>query len=436
MRRFFFSEPESRLGTTHDNLAQYSGTDLTLSLNGCTGVVKGAFMRKHLSIDELTPGMFVSQVIEQTGKIRVRTGGLVKTHAVIAQLRDRGILTVEVDFSRSTRPAPTEPAEPCSPPQKSKTVSAQQAISQADYLYQQAVTMQSNLVRSLQKGAVNDLRDAETLSQSIIDSVFDNQDAICCLTLIKDADEYILEHAINCSILMAVFATELGFDRDTIDNICLGTLLMDVGMSLVPADLRQQTKPLSDDDKSVIESHVDQGLALVEQYPDICDLALTIVAQHHERVDGSGYPNQLSGEAISEFAKMAAIVDTYDAMVSNRPHQQAVTPAVALKRLTKNTGLDQALVSQFIRIIGVHPVGSLVQLNSGKLGIVVSSNAANLLKPVVMVFYSVNGGHYSEVKKVDLSTSNDDIVSGVRPGDFNIDLPKFFRDVFVHQMPG
>lgn len=393
-------------------------------------------MRKHLSIDELAPGMFVSQVIEQTGKIRVKTGGLVKTHQVIAQLRDRGILKVEVDYTRSTVPAPAEPVKPAGPKDKAKVVSGQQAISQADTLYQQAVSLQSSLVRSLSQGAAEDLRDAETLSQSIIDSVFDNQDAICCLTLIKDADEYILEHAINCSILMAVFAAKLGFDRDTIDSACLGTLLMDVGMSLVPTELRQQTTPLSSDDKAVIESHVDQGVALVEQYPDISDLALTIVAQHHERVDGSGYPRQLQGEAISEFARMAAIVDTYDAMVSNRPHQQSVAPAVALKRLTKNTGLDQTLVSQFIKIIGVHPVGSLVQLTSGKLGIVVSTNSADLLKPVVMVFYSVNGGHYSEIKKIDLSVSNDEIVSGVRPGDFNIDLPKFFRDVFVHQMPG
>lgn len=394
-------------------------------------------MHKNLSIDELKPGMFVSQVTEQTGKIRVRSGGLVKTTAVIEQLRERGIRRIDVDLSRSTLPAEAIASDTMpSATKPEKPTATPQAIVQADALYQKAVSLQSNLVKSLKNGAANGLKDADTLSHSIIESVFDNQDAISCLTMIKNADEYTLEHAINCSVLMAIFAAERGFDRDTIDNICMGTLLMDIGMSLLPPELRQQNAPLTADDKAVIESHVEQGLALVEQYEDISDLALTIVAQHHERVDGSGYPAQLQGEEISEFARMAAIVDTYDAMISNRPHQSSVTPAVALKRLTKNPGLDQNLVKQFVTLIGVHPVGSLVQLASGKLGIVVKTNASDMLKPVVMVFYSVNGGHYSEVKRVDLASMNDEIVGGVRPDDFNINLPKFFRDVFVHQMPG
>lgn len=394
-------------------------------------------MHKNLSIDELKPGMFVSQVTEQTGKIRVRSGGLVKTAAVIEQLRERGIRRIDVDLSRSTLPAEAIASDTMpSATKPEKPIATPQAIVQADALYQKAVSLQSNLVKSLKNGAANGLKDADTLSHSIIESVFDNQDAISCLTMIKNADEYTLEHAINCSVLMAIFAAERGFDRDTIDNICMGTLLMDIGMSLLPPELRQQNAPLTADDKAVIESHVEQGLALVEQYEDISDLALTIVAQHHERVDGSGYPAQLQGEEISEFARMAAIVDTYDAMISNRPHQSSVTPAVALKRLTKNPGLDQNLVKQFVTLIGVHPVGSLVQLASGKLGIVVKTNASDMLKPVVMVFYSVNGGHYSEVKRVDLASMNDEIVGGVRPDDFNINLPKFFRDVFVHQMPG
>lgn len=394
-------------------------------------------MHKNLSIDELKPGMFVSQVTEQTGKIRVRSGGLVKTAAVIEQLRERGIRRIDVDLSRSTLPAEAIASDTMpSATKPEKPAATPQAIVQADALYQKAVSLQSSLVKSLKNGAANGLKDADTLSHSIIESVFDNQDAISCLTMIKNADEYTLEHAINCSVLMAIFAAERGFDRDTIDNICMGTLLMDIGMSLLPPELRQQNAPLTADDKAVIESHVEQGLALVEQYEDISDLALTIVAQHHERVDGSGYPAQLQGEEISEFARMAAIVDTYDAMISNRPHQSSVTPAVALKRLTKNPGLDQNLVKQFVTLIGVHPVGSLVQLASGKLGIVVKTNASDMLKPVVMVFYSVNGGHYSEVKRVDLASMNDEIVGGVRPDDFNINLPKFFRDVFVHQMPG
>ena len=122
-------------------------------------------------------------------------------------------------------------------------------------------------------------------------------------------------------------------------------------------------------------------------------------------------------------------------MTSNRPHKNSITPTQALKRLTATENLDQELVKQFIQCIGVRPVGSLVRLKSGKLGIVSKLNPKDPVSPHVMTFYSVTSQHFNEVKRVDLSLYDDEIVSGVKPEEFSLNLPKFFKDVFVNQMP-
>ncbi|HBU52064.1 MAG TPA: metal-dependent phosphohydrolase, partial [Alteromonas australica] len=284
-------------------------------------------------------------------------------------------------------------------------------------------------------GAAKDLKPIEELSQSLIESVFDNKDALSCLTLIKDADAYLLEHSINCSIIMGMFTQFLGYDRDTIDQASLGALLMDVGMSSLPEEVRHNTGEFSHADWEVMKTHVEIGIDLVEQCGDISDLALSIIAQHHERQDGSGYPRGLAGDDVSELARIAAIVDAYDAMTSNRPHKESITPTQALKRLTSIDNLDQNLVTQFIQCVGVHPVGSLVRLKSGKLAIVSQRGKRDALSPVVMSFYSVTSNHYNEIKRIDLSQYDDEIVSGVRPEDFKLNLSKFFQEVFISQAP-
>lgn len=397
-------------------------------------------MLKQISIEELVPGMYVNRVLEQTGQLKMRSKGLVKSESIIESLKAKGILTVEIDTEKSRMPkqapAVTEPKE-LSPQKPVKNLSNQEKFTHASALYDHALSIQNGFLKSLTTNAAKDLSQVTELSQSLIDSVFDNQDALSCLTMIKDTDAYLLEHSINCSVMMGIFTQHLGYDRDTIEQASLGAMLMDVGMSALPEGLRMSTANFTQDDRETVKSHVESGLELLEQCGDISDLVLHIIEQHHERTDGSGYPRGLVGDQIEPLARAAAIVDSYDALISDRPYRTGLTPSQALKRLTKQENLDQDLVNQFVQCIGVHPVGSLVRLASGKLGIVCQAGASDIMSPTVMTFYSVNsGGGYREIKRLDLSQTDDEIVSGVRPNDFNIDLPKFFREVFVHQVPG
>lgn len=407
-------------------------------------------MLEQVPIDELRPGMYVTQVLQQSGTLHMRSQGIVKSQSIVDTLKKKGILLLEVDIAKSkhhhneqTRvdALANEEQTPANEPSASESKTAKPkpldnaSINEAHDLYENALSIQSKFVTALNKGAVTDLSPMTSLSCSLIESVFDNGDALSCLTLIKDTDNYLLEHSINCSVLTGIFCKFLGYDRDSIEQASLGALLMDTGMSSIPADIRRPTAALSDDDLAVLKTHVEIGATLVERCGDIPDLSLQVIEQHQERVDGSGYPNGLKNDEISEFARIAAIVDTYDELTSQHPSQQSLTPMQALKRLSDSTGLDQTLVNQFIQCIGVHPVGSLVKLKSGKLGIVSKINPKDPISPHVMTFYSVTSNHFNEIKKIDLSHYDDEVVSGVRPEEFRINLPKFFKEVFVHQAP-
>ena len=398
-------------------------------------------MLKQVPISELVPGMYVNQVLQQSGQLKMRSKGLVKTQATIEQLKKRGIELLEVDLSRSRLPEDeaADKKEQVSlrdrykPTEREK--SHAEAIEAANDLYLQAVMIQGDFVDSLKAGPPANIEKVAELSQNLIDSVFENPNAISCLTLIKNSDDYLLEHSINCSILMGLFARHMEFDKSLIEELSLGALLMDVGMAVVPTDVYSKPGALSEQDWQMVQSHVDLGMELIDQCDEASDVILDIVQNHHERMDGSGYPSAKNGQSISTYARMAAIVDSYDAMISDRPHQKAQTPTQVLRKLLSDSTLDQTLVQQFIKCIGVHPVGSLVKLKSEKLALVSSPGKKDPLSPVVMTFYSVRSSSHSEIKRIDLSKTDDEIVAAVKPDEFKMNLPKFFREVFIHQMP-
>ena len=395
-------------------------------------------MLKQIPIAELVPGMYVNQVIKQSGRLKMRSKGLVKTEATIEQLKQKGIELLEIDLKKSQIKEPNQPeaneAAPTRPKQKPQKSNSEQ-LTAANDLYLQAVIIQGEFVDNLIKGSGADVDKVGELSQNIIDSIFDNNNAIRCLTLIKNTDEYLLEHSINCSILMGVFARHMQFDKALIEDLSLGALLMDVGMATIPSDVFQKPGKLTKSDWQIMHGHVDAGIELLEQFEQLSDTVLDVIQNHHERMDGSGYPSAKEGQSISTYARMAAIVDCYDAMISDRHHQKGQTPTKVLRKLLTDTTLDQSLVQQFVKCVGVHPVGSLVKLKSEKLALVSTAGKTDPLSPVVMTFYSLRSNTHAEIKRIDLSKSEDEIVSSVKPEEFKMNLTKFFREVFIHQVP-
>lgn len=255
----------------------------------------------------------------------------------------------------------------------------------------------------------------EPLVDSMIESVFRNQDALLPLVRLKSLDDYTFEHAVSVSALLVAFARSLDLPRPAIKEIALGGLLLDIGKASLPEAILQKPGKLNDAEFARMQGHVGESLRLLAGLPGIGAITRQMVAEHHERFDGSGYPNRLAGEAISLYGRMAAIVDVYDAITSDKVYSRGMAPSLALKKLLEwsKHHFDAKLVQSFIRAIGIYPTGSLVRLESNRIGVVIEQNEGNLLEPVVRVFYHAAQQYYIPPEIVDLSRMQQDRVASV-----------------------
>ncbi len=396
-------------------------------------------MLQIIHIDELKTGMFVNDVVEQSGTLKIKTKGLVKSSKAIKTLLDQGVLKVEIDLSKSKLESDTSASEATEKKLKVKKASKpklsdKEQLEQASALYDEAKTIQQRFFSRIQVNETPSLSETKALSLSIIDSVLEMPGALSCLSLLNKSGQYLLEHSLNCSILLTVFARHLKLSREEIEDLAMAGLLMDVGMVNMPADITSSSDKLTEAQREIVTTHVDIGLDLIERCGDVSETVCDVVFNHHERVDGSGYPDKQTGVDVSKYSKMAAIIDSYDAMTTNRPHQKAVPPTAAMRSLLMDKSYDQELVQAFIQCMGVHPVGSLVKLTNNRLAIVTRSNPKLPLLPVVASFYHINTGTYAESKLINLANSEIQIECSVRPEEFGINLPKFFREVFISQL--
>ena len=428
-------------------------------------------MIKTISISELAVGMYAESVVKQKGNVRIKSKGLIKSRSILDALKNKGILAVKVDFGKSKIPESAankkiqehhlaarsahpenynvdkgdvaKNIELVSLVKESKLINIinvgqhQEALENADKLYMQAKNVQKNFVTQLRSGSTPNIDHLSTLSQDIIDSVFDNADALSCLLMLKDSNEYLVEHAINCAILLTMFASSKGMSQAEVEDLTIAGLLMDIGMASLPRDLIDKATELNETDWAMMRSHVDIGIGIgigieiVKRIDDAQPIVLDVIANHHERINGSGYPKAKIASEISVYSQMAGIVDCYDAMISNRHHQRSISATAALHQLESDETLDSALVNEFINAIGLHPVGSLVQLQSQKLGIVSQRSVKEPLNPIVMIFYSLRTKEHTEILRLDLSQSEDYILTGVRPEEFSMNLDKFFKSVLL-----
>ena len=403
-------------------------------------------MLQRIAIDDLTPGMYVNRVLDEAGKVKVRSKGVVRSDAVINQLRSKGVEFVEIDTDKGNTPA-AEPsssnaAEPASeiPPDNNVNheVSSEpltsDSLKAAEQLFQKAMAIQQNFLNQLKSGKGADVNKLSTLTQEILECVFENQAAMICLSMVQRGNDSLLEHSLNCSIHMAILADAAGFDQQSVEYASLAGLLIDTGMVKLPPELCVPEEQLSGTDLMMYQTHVDESLAAIEHSDDLPEVVKDIVSQHHERIDGSGYPKGLIGNDIEPLAQLAAVVDEFSRSGMPAPFGNAMPTSKILKALANNKGLEQTLVNRLIGVLGIYPIGSLVKLKSGKLGIVSRRNPSNLLQPQVMTFYSINSGHFQEVKRVDLTKGSDEIESSIGPDEFAINLPKFFTEVFIPQV--
>lgn len=310
-------------------------------------------------------------------------------------------------------------------------------LSLATATFADAKHLVGSVFENLRRGGGLDVPQLQTVVGSMVDSVFRNRDAMGWLARMKSTDDYLYNHSVAVSVWALAFGRHLGLDRETLKAIGIGAMLLDVGKTrLSPEILRKNGKP-SEEEWRLIRQHVAQGLELLRATPGLDQRVLTMVATHHERADGSGYPHGLKGDDIPLLGRIAGIVDSYDAMIAERCYAQARSAYEAVRELKQlgGTAYSAQLVELFIQAVGVFPTGTLVELNTGEVGVVIGQNRFRRLRPEVLLLLDADKKVRTEFVTVDLLTCEENsgnqepalwIRCGLERGAFGIDPAEYF----------
>lgn len=306
-------------------------------------------------------------------------------------------------------------------------VPLREEVLQAKVVHTQAHNVVHHLMSDIRMGKQIELAKVSPVVEHITDSIFRNKDAFISLSRIKNKDEYTFQHSVSVCALLVAFSRAMNFEKEVIMEAGIGGLLHDVGKMKIPDHILNKPGALTEAEFSVMKSHAASGRELLEQTPGIPEVAILITGQHHERYDGTGYPNKLHANEISQFGQMASIVDVYDALTSNRVYHKGMEPTAALKKLFEwsKFHFNAELVERFICLIGIYPVGTLVKLESNMLAVVISPGHENLLRPTVRTVFDITHDHSIPPQDIDLATKIDSIVQYESPTQWAIDPFKY-----------
>ncbi|TLS51071.1 HD-GYP domain-containing protein [Paenibacillus antri] len=262
---------------------------------------------------------------------------------------------------------------------------------------------------SMKKRSVNGLqlgRAFKSIIDSILDDITSSQDAMLMLVNIHASDHYLFQHSVNVCIYSTILGQAYGYTREELFTLGLGALLHDIGKTQLPQDVLLKPSRLTNQEFEIIKSHPMLGFRMLKDEPNVPLLSAHIALQHHERVDGSGYPRAIAGDEIHEYARWVGLVDSYDAMTTHRVYRQAMLPHEAMERLYAGAGTlyDQHKIELFRDKVAIYPLGMIVALDTSEIGVVVDVNALSPQRPVVRIMYDADGRSVTPYE-IDLSKS-------------------------------
>jgi putative nucleotidyltransferase with HDIG domain len=265
---------------------------------------------------------------------------------------------------------------------------------------------------------------AGALVDEISSSVMRNPGALISLARLKTADDYTYMHSVAVCALMVALARQLDLDEATVRELGMAGLLHDLGKALMPMEVMNKPGKLTDEEFAIIKSHPEAGHKMLLEGSGVGEIPLDVVLHHHEKMDGSGYPKRFKADQISLYAKMGAVCDVYDAITSNRPYKAGWDPAESIRKMAEwcNGHFDERVFQAFVKCLGIYPIGALVRLASGRLGVVMEQSEHSLLTPIVKVFFSTKARTHIAPEIVDLSHPRvtDGIVSREEAGTWGL----------------
>jgi HD-GYP domain-containing protein (c-di-GMP phosphodiesterase class II) len=381
-------------------------------------------MLKRISVDQLTVGMYIKEFCGSWMEHPFIRSSFVLSNAKDLQtIRASSIREVWIDSSKGLDVPATVVA--VSPKQAEREIEAvlkpqvavnrvvapvpiEREIARAAQICKQAKQAVVAMFQEVRMGNAVDTGGARRLVEDISESVSRNPSALISMARIKTADDYTYMHSVAVCAMMVALARQLGLDAGQTRSAGLAGLLHDLGKAVMPPLILNKPGKLTEPEFGVMKSHPQEGYNMLRLGEKVDAVALDVCLHHHEKMDGSGYPKGLKGDEISLLAKMGAVCDVYDAITSNRPYKVGWDPAESLRKMAEwsKGHFDPAVFQAFVKSMGIYPVGSLVLMKSGRIGVVTEQAAQSLTTPKIKLFYSTKSSLRIPALMVDLSRSD------------------------------
>ena len=379
--------------------------------------------KKKISIDQLQVGMFMEADVRDAAKggkssgkkkvLLLGKGMLITSDNQIRRLKEAGLNDVIIDTSKGkdvpggrvlAPPPVVKEVKKAKPPAGRKTFFKDE-IKVAKKIRGASVQIVKEFMGNTATGGSIDTKKVALASKTLTGSVFRNVDALLSLTSLKNYSEHTYTHSVNVCVLTLAIAYASGVTEDEASVIGVGGLMHDIGKSMIPLEILDKPGPLSDEERKLIMNHPVESERILREMGNMPEAAIAIAGQHHEKVNGSGYPRGLTGDQMHSFASMSAVADVYDALTSPRPYKPGLPPYIALRVVFdgKGTEFDTGVVETFIKSLGIYPVGSFVKLNTSEMGVVTEVNPEDSLRPKVGVIVTKFGKQRASPFPVDLA---------------------------------
>ena len=388
-------------------------------------------LEKCVSTDYLKRGMYVSRLDRPWGESDFLFQGFyIKAEGDIEQIQ-RQCKFIYIDVERGEG---ADQYVEVAPQKKSPKVDKiKETLIVAKNNYNKLSDEFSRAMDDIRSGGNLQIDVIQDQMATVVEGVSNNTDAYLLLTKLKGKDDYTYHHMISCSILATALGKELGLSKDELEELAIGILLFDIGKMKLPLSILTKKEKLNDEE--LIKNHVTDSVALLSKTKGVSSSTMAIAQDHHERYDGSGYPKGKKETQISLYASIAGLVDCYHAMTSERVFAKGIKHSEVVNQLysRRNVDFKEELVEHFIQCFGSYPAGTLVELSTGEVCVVIEQNKVRRLRPKVMVLLNKEKKSNDYFPIMDLLTEIEDadrnpisIVRTLENNAYGLDAEKFY----------
>lgn len=362
-------------------------------------------VEQRIRIDQLRVGLYIRMESWMDHPF-LFSSFKIRTEKQLKLLRSLGISHVLYDSSKSdlsplpppkanTPPSPPAPPDPeieamwAEKKERREKLSRQrEVLGRCERQFAAGASTVKSLLRDIFSRPEESVQQAQALVSDMVNSMLVDKDVALHLVNAKAGDENAYYHALNVTMLALILGKEAQLSAEAMRALGIGTLLHDIGKKKIPGQILMNKSPWTKAEHSFYQQHVAYGVEMVRSLPEIPVAALDVIAMHHELLDGSGYPGKLEGEKIARLARIACIANTFDNYCNRNNPAESMTPPEAISFMFKKEvgKYDPVLLQLFVRCMGVYPPGSVVQLNNGQIGLIMSVNPGRLLHPSLLIY--------------------------------------------------